>query len=159
MISSLDLFEAHLTVADLHAAIDFYRDVVGLRVAHVTPDGDAAFMWIGAAGESMLGLWAAGPAPLRLTSHAAFLVSAADVMTAPQVLLAAGVTPLDFSGRPTDAPVVLAWMPAAAVYFHDPDGNLLEFIAMLPDTPQPELGVLPWRMWDFIHQPAPEHAS
>ena len=104
MIASLDLFEAHLTVADLHAAIDFYRDIVGLRLAHVTPDGDAAFMWIGAAGEGMLGLWAAGPAPLRLTSHAAFRVSAADVMTAPQGLRAAGVTPLDFSGRPTDAP-------------------------------------------------------
>jgi lactoylglutathione lyase len=38
-------------------------------------------------------------------------------------------------------------MPAAAVYFLDPDGNQLEFITMLPDTPRPELGIVPWRDW------------
>jgi hypothetical protein len=38
-------------------------------------------------------------------------------------------------------------MPAAAVYFRDPDNNLLEFISMLPDAPQPDLGVLPWSDW------------
>ena len=38
-------------------------------------------------------------------------------------------------------------MPATAVYFRDPDNNLLEFIAMLPDPPRPDLGVLPWSDW------------
>jgi hypothetical protein len=28
-----------------------------------------------------------------------------------------------------------------------PDGNLLEFLAMLPDPPQPELGVVDWNRW------------
>jgi len=42
---------------------------------------------------------------------------------------------------------VLAWMPAASVYFHDPDGNLLEFLSMLPDEPRPELGVIGWKRW------------
>jgi lactoylglutathione lyase len=48
---------------------------------------------------------------------------------------------------PTDEPVVLAWMPAASVYFHDPDGNQLEFISMLSEDPRPELGVVPWSRW------------
>jgi lactoylglutathione lyase len=38
-------------------------------------------------------------------------------------------------------------MPAAALYFCDPDRNLLEFIAMLPDEPQPELRIVSWKQW------------
>jgi lactoylglutathione lyase len=41
---------------------------------------------------------------------------------------------------------VLAWMPAASIYFLDPDGNLPEFISM-PDAPRPDLGVVPWNDW------------
>jgi lactoylglutathione lyase len=151
MIDARDLFEVHLTVSDLAGAIAFYRDVVGLRLAHVVPAGDAAFFWIGDAGHAMLGLWASGPAPQRVTSHTAFRVSLDDIMAAPGALRAAGVTPLDFDGRPTDLPVVLAWMPAAAVYFRDPDGHLLEYIAMLPHEPRPDGGVVPWRTWALAH--------
>ena len=50
--------------------------------------------------------------------------------------------PLDFEGEPTGEPVVLAWMPAASLYFRDPDGNLLELLSMLPDALQPESGVI-----------------
>jgi lactoylglutathione lyase len=31
----------------------------------------------------------------------------------------------------TAEPSVIGWMPAAAVYFRDPDGHLLEYLPML----------------------------
>ena len=58
-----------------------------------------------------------------------------------------GSSMLDFVGTPTDEPVVLAWMPAASIYFRDPDGNQLELLSMLPDAPQPVLGVVSWSRW------------
>jgi lactoylglutathione lyase len=42
---------------------------------------------------------------------------------------------------------VFAWMPAASLYFHDPDGNSLELLSMLPEAPQPELGIVSWSRW------------
>ena len=128
-------------------SVKFYRDVVGLQPAHVPPADQAAFFWIGAAVRAMLGLWLAGVGPQRMTMHIAFRVSAADVVAAPEILKSAGVTPLDFDGRPTDEPVVIAWMPAVSVFFRDPDGHLLEYIAMLPDGPRPEDGVVSWHTW------------
>jgi lactoylglutathione lyase len=151
MIAARDLFEVHLTVRNLDVSISFYRDIVGLTLAHVIQRRQAAFLWIGSAHRAMLGLWAAGSAPQVVTLHTAFRVSSAEVLAAPDVLRNAGVTPLDFDGRPTDLPVVLAWMPAAAVYFRDPDSHLLEYIAMLPHEPQPDRGVVPWRTWELMH--------
>lgn len=154
-----DLFEVHLTVADLDRAIAFYRDVVGLRLAHIESARQAAFFWIGAAGNAMLGLWRAGSAPQRVTLHTAFRTTLAEVVAAPRALRAAGITPLDFDGRPTDQPTVFAWMPAAAVFFRDPDGHLLEYIAMLADEPRPDYGIVPWRMWELLRCAIPMPAS
>lgn len=154
MIEARDLFEAHLTVTDLDEAIRFYRDVLGLTLAHVASTRQAAFFWIGSCGNAMLGLWVAGSSPLKIASHVAFRVGLADVLAAPRALRSAGITPLGFDGHPTDLPDVLAWMPAAAVYFRDPAGHLLEYIAMLPDKPCSECGVLPWRMWELMQDAA-----
>ena len=72
-IAAVDrLFEAHLIVADLDASIAFYRDQVGLELAHVVPARRAAFLWVGARGRSMLGLWQNGAGPQRTTTHIAF---------------------------------------------------------------------------------------
>lgn len=151
MLSVHGLFEAHLEVGDLDKAIAFYGDVVGLRLAHLDSARQVAFFWIGSAGNAMLGLWAAGGAPQKVTSHTAFRVSLTDVLASPEALHAAGITPLGFDGRRTDQPIVFAWMPAASVFFRDPDGHLLEYIAMIPQEPRPEYGIMPWRMWEQMH--------
>ena len=62
-------------------------------------------------------------------------------------LRAAGLTPRSPDHAPIDEPVVLSWMPAASVYFDDPDGHSLEFIAMLVERPRPELGPVTWSEW------------
>jgi lactoylglutathione lyase len=155
MILAQDLFEVHMTVADLDRAIAFYRDDVGLRLAHIDAARQAAFFWIGSVGNGMLGLWSAGFEPHRITTHTAFRASLADVIAAPRALRAAGITPLDFDGRPTEQPIVFAWMPAASVFFRDPDGHLLEYIAMLPHEPRPEHGIVPWLMWELMHRSIP----
>ncbi|HBY58730.1 MAG TPA: glyoxalase [Solibacterales bacterium] len=147
MPSVRSLFETHLTVTDLDRSLAFYRDRLGLTLAAVFPEREVAFFWVGPGRGAMLGLWAAGHGPQRMTHHTAFATSLEDVLAAPAALRAAGITPLDLDERPTSEPVVLAWMPAAAVYFKDPDGNLLEYIAMLDQQPRPERGVVAWSQW------------
>jgi lactoylglutathione lyase len=147
MIPIRDLFETHLTVSDLDRAVRFYREALGLPLAQVFPEIRAAFFWIGAPGKSMLGLWEAGRGPQKMSLHTAFTVEIEAVLDSPRALRMAGITPLDFEGNPATEPVVLAWMPAAAVYFRDPDGNLLEFLAMLEEAAAPQLGVLSWSSW------------
>jgi lactoylglutathione lyase len=141
------LFEAHLTVGELERAIAFYRDVVGLELAFESPDRGAALFWIGAPGSSMLGLWTAGQAPQSVSLHLAFRTSVAEVLGACDYLRSVGVTPLSFFTTEADEPSVIGWMPAAAVYFRDPDGNLLEYLAMLDEAARPDLGILTWSQW------------
>ena len=151
MIPLRELFESHLTVSDLKRSMAFFGDTLGLELARVFPERRVAFYWIGGPSQSMLGVWEVGTAPQRLSLHLAFRVDLPDLLEAPERLRTANVTPRDFSGNFTDEPVVLAWMPAASLFFHDPDGNLLEFLAMLPDSPQPELGVVSWSRWTQRH--------
>jgi lactoylglutathione lyase len=147
MIPIRDLFESHLNVSNLERSMNFYGETLGLELARFFPERKVAFYWIGSPGNSMLGLWETGSTPQKLSLHIALKVDLPDLLNAPSRLLAGKIAPLDFSGNPTEEPVVLAWMPAASLYFHDPDGNLLEFISMLPDPPQPELGVVSWSRW------------
>jgi lactoylglutathione lyase len=141
------LFETHLTVSDLNRSVAFYRDVVGLPLALELPARAAAFFWIGGPGEAMLGLWSLGSAPVGLSLHVAFTTSLDDVLGACERLRSLGVTPLTFDTTETAEPSVIGWMPAAAVYLRDPDGHLLEYLAMLDEPAQPERGIVSWSQW------------
>jgi len=149
------LFEAHIVVRDLRRSIAFYRDVLGLEVGIEQPERPAAFFWVGGRGKSMMGIFTSGSWPGQMMQHhLSFQVKLDDLLTAPQKLRSAGLipkgrrTPSHPRGEPTDEPIVFAWMPAASVLFDDPDGNLLEYIAMLPDPPRPELGIVRWSEWN-----------
>jgi lactoylglutathione lyase len=148
MIMPIDgLFETHLTVTSLDASIAFYRDALGLPLAYRLDSRRVAFFWLGAPGRSMLGVWEAGSAPNTMRLHIAFRCALNDVLTAVDRLRAAGIAPLGFHGEPVHEPVVIGWMPAASIFFIDPDGHLLEFVAMLPDPPRADLGVVSYSEW------------
>jgi len=83
----------------------------------------------------------------RLRLHIAFDVALPQVFESVAALRRAGLAPRSGDGTPIDEPVVLSWMPAASVYFDDPDGHSLEFICMLDETPRPDLGFVPWSQW------------
>jgi lactoylglutathione lyase len=147
MPNATGLFETHLTVSDLERSIAFYRDVVGLSVGLVLEDRPAAFFWVGGRGEGMLGLWPLGSAPMGLCLHIALEATLNDVLAACDRLRSNGITPLSFFGAETSEPSVIGWMPAAAVYFRDPDGHLIEYLAMLEEPARAERGIVSWSHW------------
>jgi lactoylglutathione lyase len=147
------LFETHLTECNLQRSIRFYRDIVGLQLAVEASERNAAFFWIGdpsySSRHSMLGLWSVGIAPLGLNLHVAFEVAAInDLSDAPKRLKDQGIMPLSFFGIESMEPSVIGWMPAAAIYFRDPDGHLMEYLTMLDGKERrPDLGIVSWSDW------------
>lgn len=141
------LYESHLTVSDLDRSISFYRDVVGLELAKTLERRKCAFLWINGKKNSMLGLWETGSSPLSMRLHLAFRMSLDGVIASVSSLKEKGVTPLGFFKAPVDEPDVIGWMPALSLYFADPDGHSLEFIAVLDEVPDEAFGVAPYSKW------------
>ena len=135
----MHLYEAHLTVADTRASHTFYTQVVGLQFAHRDRTRDIVFLWAGDQKRSMVGLW--GPSTTYggdfHRSHLAFEVSLEELLATGERLRRNGVICEDFNGQQTDEPSVIGWMPSAQLYFRDPDGHLVEFIALLDDIADP----------------------
>jgi len=143
----LGLFETHVNVRDLQRSIAFYRDVVGLELATVGDERQVAFFWTSPERQSMLGVWQTGSSPVYPRLHLALRVKLDDLLASPAKLRENGVTPLDFDLAETDEPSVIAWMPAASLFFADPDGHSLEYLALLDEPPRPTLGVVPYSQW------------
>jgi len=142
----LGLFEAHLPVRDLERSLAFYTGVVGLSLGTVEETRRIGFCFAGGWNHTMVGLWEKPPDEIQ-PQHIAFAVPLDDLFEGIQRLRASGVQPLNFFQQESDVPTVLAWMPAVSIYFNDPDGHLLEYIASLPGPPQPERGLVPWDEW------------
>ncbi|WP_421360821.1 VOC family protein [Agrobacterium rosae] len=151
MISIKGLYETHLTVSDLDRSIDFYRDVVGLELAHRIPDRNVAFFWVGGRETSMLGLWSIYSSPMQMKLHIAFRTTIDQVIASPASLRSKSIVPRSGGGTEIDEPIVFPWMPAVSVYFHDLDGHSLEYIAILPEKARPDIhGIMTLSEWNGL---------
>lgn len=141
------LYETHLFVSNLEISIDFYKNVLGLEQCHFEAERRAAFFWIGKPKEAMLGLWEKPKSAIE-RRHFAFRCSKEYILQeATHFLIEKGLKPFNFLNDGTDQPMVFAWVPAIAIYFDDPDGHHLEFIAVLDGEGKPENGIISYERW------------
>ncbi|WP_420916532.1 VOC family protein [Paenibacillus thiaminolyticus] len=143
------LFETHIHVTNLERSAEFYENTLGLEFAY-QDNRRVRFYWIGERGKAMLGIWEKEPAQV-FRQHFAFHTTIDHMKHAVRFLQERGLPVRNFLNDGTERPFVFAWMPAVSIYFADPDGHSLEFLSMLPDKPQPELGVVPWEEWEMAH--------
>ncbi|MFN0292224.1 VOC family protein [Pedobacter helvus] len=141
------LFETHIFVEDLERSIDFYKNVLGLIKGDYNDERRVAFFWIGEPKGAMLGLWEKPKKEIDIR-HFAFRCEVDDVLNKSVAFLnERNLTPYNFLKDGNEKPMVFTWMPAIAIYFKDPDGHDLEFIAMLEGEGKPELGVISYEEW------------
>lgn len=153
-ISVEGIFETHIKVKDVEISSKFYQEVIGLKVALQIPNRDVIFLWIGEKKDSMIGLW--GPnsknSPISAgKSHFGFKVEITEFETILKELKNHNIEPLDFYGNPTEEPDVIGWVPNLSIYFKDPDNHSVEFIALLPESPNPEVGIVKYGIWKKQH--------
>jgi lactoylglutathione lyase len=155
------LFETHLRVKNLERSAEFYEQILGLELGMKEQERRVAFYWIGGQGKTMLGLWENPPWVSEgntedriITQHFAFEIVPADLGCAVAAIKERGIELRNFFEQTTDVPSVFGWVPAASIYFNDPDGHLLEFIAKLPGKAKPEIGVVSLDEWNRLKQSA-----
>ena len=140
------LYETHLFVENLERSKDFDQNTLGLEFASYD-SRTACFFWIGENKKNMLGLWQKPKEEIDIR-HSAFQVSEEFILNeASQFLKAKGLKPYNFLKDGTQLPTVFCRMPSLSIYFRDPDGHSLEFIALLKEDAHPEWGVLTYNDW------------
>ena len=141
------LFETHIYVEDLVRSINFYSNTLGLTQCHYEEERKISFFWIGKPQEAMLGIWEKPKNEIDIR-HFAFRCDVEDVLNkSVNFLESKHLKPYNFLNNGNHKPMVFAWMPALAIYFNDPDGHALEFIAILEGEAKPELGVISYEDW------------
>ncbi|WP_044640006.1 VOC family protein [Risungbinella massiliensis] len=141
----ISLFETHIETNCLEKATAFYEQVLELEVALASSRG-VRFYWIGEPGEHMLGVWETDVSPISVR-HFAFQVDFEDLPKIIEKYSEKGVQFQNHFRETTNEPSVHCWMPSASIYFQDPDGNSLEFIAKLPGKSNPSGGIIPLSEW------------
>jgi lactoylglutathione lyase len=146
-------YEAHLPVTDVGRSVAFYEQL-GFVPGFSAKDGSGALLLYERAGVRwMLGLFRVAETGHRhpAESHLALRVAESDVDEMIQYLRDLGITPAFPAHAPLEGPmtepIVHGWMPAASVFFRDPDGHLLELIAELSDPPRAEAAYMPLSEW------------
>ena len=143
------LFETHLQVTSLERARAFYETVLGLNLVHLEQKRRVAFYTFGKNQSYMLGVWEKPEQDWR-RGHFAFRISPERMLELCNWLKEKALNPRNFLDGDSGQLYVFPWLPAVSVYFQDPDGNSLEFLAMLPESPQPDLELMTWEEWQDI---------
>ncbi len=137
------IYETHINVGNLERSIDFYKNILGLEQCSYPDTRRIAFFWVGKPQEYMLGLWEKAKAEVVVKMHFAFRCDKEDILTkSVDFLESKKLKPYNFLKDDRNIPLVFAWMPALAIYFDDPDGHCLEFIAILEGEPNRALGIV-----------------
>ena len=141
-------------MTDLDRGVEFYIGKLGFELGFRDTDGSGALL-LYRHGHSrwMLGLFCVDKVVHRAAAeyHISFRVAEKHVDDMVPWLQAHGIEPVHPPGAPVQGkmsePIVHGWMPAAAVFFRDPDDHLLEFIADLPNAPRPDFLYRPLSEW------------
>jgi catechol 2,3-dioxygenase-like lactoylglutathione lyase family enzyme len=122
--------------------------------AHSLGASRFALLWVGGPGQAMLGLWER-PRERVFPQHVAFEVGLQDLSELVARLEQRGIEFRDFFQQRTTVPTVFGFIPAASIYFDDPDGHVLELLAPLAAPQRPDLGILSWAEWTRLVEGAP----
>lgn len=150
------LYEVHLPVTDIKRSIDFYINKLGFELAF-GDRGDPSVLLLYKKGNTrwMLGLFETDQIDHRHPAeyHISFRVSETNADHMISFLRNLNIRPLhpstvpDLGGKEMKEPIVHGWMPAASVFFRDPDGHLLELIAELEGESRPDFNYRPLSEW------------
>jgi lactoylglutathione lyase len=141
-------------VIDLDRAVNFYVNKLGFEFGFGNSDRSSALLLYTEAQQRwMLGLFRVNAVVHRSAAeyHISFRIPEEDVDSMLPWLRERGIETVHPPRAPIQGPmkepIVHGWMPAAAVFFKDPDGHLLDFIAELADPPHPDFLYRPLSEW------------